>query len=106
MPAVAIVAIRIEKNCLLIRAKRPLLHLAATGSQEFRGAAAIDGQTVKMLPAVLLACENNTIVGGPVNHTAAGIAGHVGKRVLQFPAAVPDFFCVPRRNIGNSDGPR
>src|SRR3954471_4006138 len=61
-----------------------------------------------MLPAVLFAGDDETIVGGPVENAAAGFVGHVGKRVLRSCATVPDFAGVAGGcccSVGDPDGP-
>src|SRR5258707_1342964 len=59
-----------------------------------------------MLPAVGLAGHDEGVVRGPVDDAAAGIVGHVGERVVEILAAMPDFFSVARGCVTDPDGPR
>src|SRR5713101_8262369 len=105
MSAVDVITIRIEENRLLIGAERPLLDFATSGGKKFRSAAH-SGHRVKVLPAVLLASENDAILRGPVDYSAASIVRLVRKRILQLRAAVPSFRGVRRFRVRDDDCPR
>src|SRR6185295_347497 len=83
MAAIDVATIRIEEYDVALRGKGPLLDFAITGCEELRLTGAVSGERIQMLPAVLFAGDHQTIVGSPVENPAAGIAGHVGKRVLR-----------------------
>src|SRR5262249_28884935 len=105
MAAIDVFAIRVVENFSPVGSKGPLFDFAVAGSEEF-GRAALRGERVEVLPAVSLAGHDDCVVCGVANYAAAGVVGHVRKRIVGFVATVPDFFCGGGGDIGEPDGPR
>src|SRR5215475_13792603 len=59
-----------------------------------------------MLPAVGFAGHDDRVVCGVVDDAAAGVFGHVWKRIVGFVAAMPKFLCGSGCDVADPDGPR
>src|SRR6266849_8815843 len=104
MPAIDVVAIRIEENCFLVRGERPLLDFAVARGEQLRFST-VRRKRVQMLPAVFFRSNHQLIASGPIDDAAAGIALHIGVGSLRCGTAMPDFFCRACRRVGCPDGP-
>src|SRR6202790_3798544 len=91
MAAIHVAAIGIEDHGLFVRSERPLLDFASAGSEQLRRGAAFRAQRVEMLPAILLAGDDQAIAVGPMQYSAASIGCHAGIRCVGLSPAVPDF---------------
>src|SRR3989454_7836664 len=105
MPAINVVAIRIEENCFLVRRERPLFYFTTSRGKKLRRTSG-GGQDIQMLPAVFLGSDDKLIAGGPIDYAAAGILRHVWERSLRRHAAMPYFFSRPYSRLCYPDGPR
>src|SRR5437867_743613 len=103
MPAIDVIAIRVEKNGFLVKGDGPLLDFTVAGSQESRRAA-VGRESVQMLPAVFFRGHHDLVVGGPIQDATASVFGHEGKGTLGRSTAVPDFFCGSRRCVRDPNG--
>src|SRR6266404_6099489 len=87
---VDIAAIGVEENGFPIRSQRPLLDFAVPRCEHMR-VAAFDGNRVEVLPAVFFRSDEQPILGGPANHAATGVFGHVRIGTIRRGTAVPYF---------------
>src|ERR1700733_3815056 len=98
--------IGIEDHGLLIGRETPLLYFAISRREKcwiflfF----SVPSQRVKMLPAIFSARDYKA-VGSPIEHSAT-VRSHLGKGVVQFFSAVPDFMRGGARSISDPDSPR
>src|SRR5215470_7312839 len=58
-----------------------------------------------MLPTVGFTGHDNGVVRSVMNYAAAGIVGHVRKRIVGLVAAAPNFFCGACCNFTDPNGP-
>src|SRR5262249_40151326 len=91
MTAIDIATIGVEEDGFAVWRERPLLDFAVARREELRRRAGLRIHRVEMLPAVLLAGDDEPIRRGPVERAATCAVRHRGEGLVGLVATLPDF---------------